>query len=99
MTKRIAALDLGTNLFHILIADISSQAEINPILKKDFMVQIGEGGMSAKQILPAAYQRGLTTMRDIHQLVTTYKVDTVLGCATSAIRDAENGKAFIKEVF
>ena len=58
MKKRIAALDLGTNLFHLLIAEFDPSGNASFLLKKDFMVQIGEGGMAQQEIIPIAYGRG-----------------------------------------
>mgnify|MGYP001800128551 CR=1 FL=1 len=62
------------------------------------MVQIGEGGMAQKEIIPAAFGRGIETMNHIRKLIDEYTVDEVVGCATSAIRDAGNGRQFVKEV-
>ncbi|MEM8898835.1 MAG: exopolyphosphatase [Bacteroidota bacterium] len=98
MKKRIAALDLGTNLFHLLIAEINSSGKVSFLLKEDFMVTIGEGGMAQKEIIPVAYKRGLDTMTHIQKLVSEYEVEEVVGCATSAIRDAGNGQQFVDEV-
>ena len=98
MKKRIAALDLGTNLFHLLIAEFDPSGNASFLLKKDFMVQIGEGGMAQQEIIPIAYGRGLETMCHIRKLLDEYEVNQVIGCATSAIRDAVNGKQFVHDV-
>lgn len=98
MKKRIAALDLGTNLFHLLIAEIDLSGNVSFLLKKDLMVQIGEGGMAQQEIIPAAYERGIETMNQIQKLISEYEADEVVACATSAIRDADNGEQFVNDV-
>ena len=96
---RIAILDLGTNTFHLLIADVNDKRETKKIFKSKRSVKLGEGAIHKLRIGTIPYDRGLKTMRDYAQIIQCNKVDKVFGFATSAIRSATNGKKFIKEIF
>ena len=90
-------MDLGTNTFHLLIAegDIDSFREI---VHEHIAVKLGEGGINKGIILPAAFERGINTMKAFKQEIIVNKVQQVKAIATSALRNASNGKAFIDRV-
>lgn len=90
-------MDLGTNTFHLLIAegDIHKYHEIAHITEA---VKLGEGGINKGYILPEAFQRGVNTMQRFNELIHANNVTGVRAIATSALRNASNGKDFIKEV-
>jgi exopolyphosphatase/guanosine-5'-triphosphate,3'-diphosphate pyrophosphatase len=97
MSKRVAVMDLGTNTFHLLIAEgeVHSYQEIVHVTEA---VKLGEGGINKGYILPEAFQRGVNTMQHFHQLIEAKNVTSVRAIATSALRSASNGENFIKEV-
>ena len=98
-SKRIAVLDLGTNTFHLLIAD-SSNGKVEQVILKDYRaVKLGEGGITKGFITNEAIQRGLSALKEFKEIILTYKTDQIKAVATSAIRDAKNGKAFIELIF
>ena len=90
-------MDLGTNTFHLLIAEgeIHSYREIVHVTEA---VKLGEGSINKGYILPEAFQRGINAMQRFHQLIEANNVAGVRAIATSALRSASNGKDFIKEV-
>jgi len=90
-------MDLGTNTFHLLIADYSSSG-FNEILHEEDAVKLGEGGINKGSILPAAFARGIKTMDRFGQLIKNNSVQQVRAIATSALRGAANGEDFIKQV-
>ncbi|WP_091211312.1 Ppx/GppA phosphatase family protein [Mucilaginibacter gossypiicola] len=97
MSKRVAVMDLGTNTFHLLIAEgeIHDYHEVVHITEA---VKLGEGGINKGHILPDAFQRGVNTMQRFHELIAANNVSSVRAIATSALRSASNGKDFVKEV-
>ena len=90
-------MDLGTNTFHLLIAegDINNFREI---VHQHIAVKLGEGGINKSIILSAAFERGINTMKAFKQEITANNVQQVKAIATSALRNASNGKAFIDRV-
>jgi exopolyphosphatase/guanosine-5'-triphosphate,3'-diphosphate pyrophosphatase len=97
MNKRVAVLDLGTNTFHLLIAEDSS-SNYREIVHEQVPVKLGEGGINKGFIQPASFERGIKTLRRFHQLILKHKVTNIRAIATSALRSAANGQYFIDEV-
>ena len=98
-STRIAILDLGTNTFNLLIADVLNGEVKQKILKDYRAVKLGEGGITKDFITDKAIQRGLNALREFTAIILSHQVDEIKAAATSAIRDAKNGKAFIELVF
>jgi len=92
-----AIIDLGTNTFHLLIAEIK-QDTIREFYKLQVPVKIGRGGINNGQITADAYQRGLVTVAEFQKYIERFLVTDVTAFATSAIRSASNGADFVREV-
>jgi len=97
MNNRYAVMDLGTNTFHLLIAEASTSG-FSEIVHEEEAVKLGEGGINKGSIVPAAFERGLRTMEDFGTLIKNNNVQQVRAIATSALRSAANGDEFIKQV-
>jgi len=97
MNKRVAVMDLGTNTFHLLITEGESD-HLQEIVHEQEAVKLGEGGINKGLIQPAAFERGINTMKRYHQLIVQNNVTQVRAIATSALRNAANGQEFIDKV-
>lgn len=97
MKKRIAILDLGTNTFHILIADAGMQPPV-VIFQETIAVKLGEGGIGQGIINAAAAERGLNALKKFRQYIDQFEAEEIKAVATSAIRTASNGKEFLRQV-
>src|SRR4051812_33886299 len=97
MSKRFAVMDLGTNTFHLLIAEANLN-DIHEIVRRQVAVKLGEGGINNNIILPGAFERGISTMKDFSKQMKDFHVDQVKAIATSALRNASNGFEFIDRV-
>lgn len=96
---RMAILDFGTNTFNLLIAETTSNKEMNILFAGKEAVRLGKGGITKKIITPEAIERGLTGIENHFKTIKKIGVDKVYSFATSAIRDAENSKEFIQQVY
>lgn len=97
MTKEtIAIIDLGTNTFHLMLAEIDEREDY--VIKGKFKepVQLGEGGINAGKIADEAFKRGIRALKTFRTLLDTSGIVRVFAFATSAIRSASNGPEFIK---
>ena len=94
---RVAVIDLGTNTFHLLIAEKAGK-ELEILYKTNVPVKLGEGRINDNIIIPAAFERGINCLKDFSQIISDYQVDKVRATATSAVRSAENGKDFVDAV-
>jgi exopolyphosphatase/guanosine-5'-triphosphate,3'-diphosphate pyrophosphatase len=95
---RAAVLDLGTNTFNLLIAESTSETGFKIIYNNKIPVKLGEGGINSGEIIPTAYNRGITAISDHYKTISHYKVDKIKAFGTSALRTAKNGIQFISEI-
>jgi exopolyphosphatase/guanosine-5'-triphosphate,3'-diphosphate pyrophosphatase len=89
-----AVIDLGTNTFHLIIADLSAQT-VNVIYKTTVPVRLGEGRLNENIIIPEAFERGLLALEGFAKTIQEHKADVVKATATSAVRSASNGVNFV----
>ena len=92
---RIAVIDLGTNTFNLLIADISAKT-FKKVLKTKRPVKLTEAGANNQIIAQKAIKRGINALKNHFNTIEKYNVSKVYAFATSAIREANNGKDFVK---
>lgn len=90
-------MDLGTNTFHLLIAQ-GTAASYKEIIHKSLPAKLGEGGINKGIIVPAAFERGINAMQQYEQDIANSSVDEVRAVATSAVRNAANGQDFVNKV-
>lgn len=96
MPKRYAVIDLGTNTFHLLIAEEQAPGDLVPIFRKREFVKLGSEGLNP--LGQASYRRGLQAMRDFHVLLQEHQVEKVRAIGTAALRTASNGPDFLADV-
>ena len=96
-TKRIAAIDLGTNSFHAVLVDIYPDGSFRTIDKLKEMVILAEKGMD-NLLSEEAMQRGLDALKRIKFLCDSQQVEEIIAFATSAIREAKNGGDFTQRM-
>ena len=97
MSKKVAVMDLGTNTFHLLIAEGDAVSQRN-LFKITNPVKLGEGGINKGVIQPAPFERGIKAMQQFQEHILKHQVTEVMAIATSALRSAANGQDFINEV-
>jgi len=91
---KAAVIDLGTNTFHLIIAEITSVG-VEVIYKTNVPVRLGEGRINDNVIIPEAFERGIQTLRDFRKEIDQYHAAVVRAIATSAVRSAGNGPEFV----
>lgn len=95
---RVAAIDVGTNSVHLLIAEVSSEGEVRPVDAARHQVELGSGGLDAHQLTPDAFDRGVEALSRIAETARRFEVDDITAVATSAVREAANGPQFVRAV-
>ena len=98
---RKAVIDLGTNTFHLLIADIEPNGNIHRVHEEKFIAKIGQGGISKGLLTDEAYQRTLQALHHFRAQINKFSVhdENITAMATSAIRNASNGKQLVAEIY
>ena len=94
-SKTKAVIDIGTNTFHLLIAQVDEDKNIQVIHKNTIAVKLGEGGVNKGFITEAAYQRGIDALIQFRKELNDNGIKDVFATATAAVRDASNGQEFI----
>ena len=95
--KKIGIIDLGTNTFNLLLTEVSGN-NYTILHKNKIAVKLGEGGITKGFIVANAYQRGLNALKTHKKTLAKYEIDDCYAVATSAIRSADNGAQFVKDV-
>lgn len=88
---RAAVLDLGSNSFHILVAEAGVDGAITPILREREMLHLGALVTQHGHIPRDAADLAVTTVAHFAELARRTGADPVMPIATSALRDASNG--------
>lgn len=91
---QIAAIDLGTNSFHMIIAQ-KLQGELRTLEKRGEKVQLGAGLNEQGYLSEEAMQRGLECLRGFAKHLRGFKPEAVSVLATNALRVARNRSEFI----
>src|SRR5499427_6139658 len=93
---RIAALDVGSNSFHLIVADVGTGGHINVLDRSKEMVRLGDSTLHHGVIPPEVFRRGLDALRALRRIADRHNVDALNAVATSAVREAQNGGEFVR---
>lgn len=91
---KIAAIDLGTNTFHLIIAE-QNGPELEIIYKTNVPVKLGEDITKDNVIIPAAFERGISCLKKFKAELDQHQITNLKATATSAVRSAVNGQDFV----
>lgn len=95
---RIAAIDIGTNSVHMIVVQVRDDHSFEVVDREKEMVRLGAGGLGGRALTEATMRSALLTLAKYKRLADSHDVDEVIGCATSAVREAENGREFLAEI-
>ncbi len=95
---KLAVIDMGTNTFHLLIAEVTSKDGLVPLTSAKQMTRLGEGFSVEKRIRKAAGERSIAALLHFRSVLARFAVDDLSVTGTSAVREAVNRDAFLAEV-
>jgi exopolyphosphatase / guanosine-5'-triphosphate,3'-diphosphate pyrophosphatase len=93
---RVAAVDLGTNSTRLLVADANGTLE--EVVRRLEITRLGEGVDERRRLLPVPIARVRNVLSAYRRELESLGAERTLCIATSAVRDAENGEAFLGEI-
>jgi len=98
--RRVAALDLGTNTFLALVAELDERGELRVVEDVFRTPRLGEGLARTGQISEAGMQRGLDALLEFTELLSRCAVDHVCvrAVGTAVFRRASNSAEFVERV-
>ena len=95
----LAAIDIGTNSIHMVIVSIDpSLPSFNIIGKEKDTVRLGDFCEATGDLTEEAMARGVDSLKRCLQIAHSFNADDIVAVATSAVREAGNGQAFIERV-
>jgi exopolyphosphatase/guanosine-5'-triphosphate,3'-diphosphate pyrophosphatase len=93
----VAAVDLGTNTTRLLVGAVED-GRIKELHRETRITRLGEGVDARRRLLPVPIARVRNTLSDYRRTAESLGAERTLLVATSAVRDAENGEAFLGEI-
>ncbi len=91
---RVAAVDLGTNSTRLLVADVEG-GQVSEVVRRLAITRLGEGVDVNHELLPAPIARVHAVLDGYAGEARALGAERVLATATSAVRDASNGRDFL----
>ena len=99
MTRRVAAVDCGTNSLRLLLADVDpGRAELTDVARRMEIVRLGQGVDKTGRLAPEALARTIAVLGDYAGTIARSGAQAVRMVATSATRDADNAAEFVRLV-
>jgi exopolyphosphatase/guanosine-5'-triphosphate,3'-diphosphate pyrophosphatase len=95
---KVAAIDIGSNSIHMLIADVVADRDFTVIDREKDMVKLGAGCFAGGRLRDEAIAAGLHSLRKMKKLCERHRADEIVATATSAVREAANGGSFLDEI-
>lgn len=97
MNRPVAAIDIGTNSFHMIIARADASGHIEILDREKVSVRLGSGGDDFDQIQPEAQDRAVAALKGFVQIARQQNA-LIHAVGTSAVREARNQDDFLKRV-
>lgn len=98
--KKFAAIDIGSNAMRLLITNIVEQDDKETQFNKSSLVRVpirlGQDAFTVGEISEDNISRMVDAMKAFKLLMKVHKVEKYLACATSAMREAYNGKEVVE---
>jgi exopolyphosphatase/guanosine-5'-triphosphate,3'-diphosphate pyrophosphatase len=95
---RIAAIDIGTNSVHMIVAQVRPDLSFEIVDREKEMVRLGAGGLGGRALTSEAMGAALHALAKFRLLAESHRVDQIVAAATSATREAENGGEFLAAI-
>lgn len=100
-TKKIAAIDIGSNAMRLLINNVIEYQGNKYYKKVDIVrvpIRLGTEAFKDKKISVKTGERLLNAMHAYKHLMEAHEIEIYRGCATSAMREAQNGGELIAKI-
>lgn len=99
--QRLAAIDIGTNTFRLLIAEArkvrGNNYTIREIFSERIVTRLGEGIAETGLLKKTAILRSISALKKFRRIICRHHVYRTCAAATSALRDAKNKSTFLKK--
>ncbi|HTY01990.1 MAG TPA: Ppx/GppA phosphatase family protein [Bacteroidota bacterium] len=90
----VAVIDIGTNTILLLVATVSPDGTIQPLVYEQRIPRLGQGVDARRRLHPDSMQRAVDVLIEYREMIRQFSPARTAVIGTSAIRDAENRQAF-----
>ncbi len=97
-----AGIDIGSNAVRLLIKCLNEPGSTEPLSKVQLVrvpLRLGEDAFVDGRISKKKSKQLISLMKAYHELMEIYEVEAFRACATSAMRDAENGMELVEKIY
>ena len=95
----LAAIDLGTNSLHMVVVRLEPQLPAFTIIAREKeTVRLGDRNPQTGELKPEVMERAIATLRRFQEIAKSLFTETIVAVATSAVREAPNGRDFLQQV-
>lgn len=95
---RLGAIDIGTNSIRLVVAEVEPDGRYRALEEEREMTRLGHGLFARGRLLNESMERSLVALSKMHAIAKGFEVAELRVVATSAVREATNGRAFCQEV-
>jgi exopolyphosphatase / guanosine-5'-triphosphate,3'-diphosphate pyrophosphatase len=95
---RIAALDLGSNSFHLLVADAHADGTFEPLVRDKEMLRLGSVVAATGRIGEAAGAAAVDAVRRFRAQAESLEAEELVVCATAALREARDSALIVDRI-
>jgi exopolyphosphatase/guanosine-5'-triphosphate,3'-diphosphate pyrophosphatase len=96
---RIAAIDVGSNSIHMIVAEARPDGHYVVLDRAKEMVRLGEKSLTKGRLTRQAMDRGIRTLATFKSIALRHGVTRFRAVATSAVRESNNGGEFIQRIY
>lgn len=99
---KFASIDIGSNAIRLLFCNVYEKPNGETVFKKTSLIRVplrlGEDAFLYKKISDDKCEKMVKTMRAFKELIEVHEVISYRSCATSAMRESENGNELITRI-
>jgi len=96
---RLAAVDIGTNSMRLVVAEVQPDGSYRVLDEDRDMTRLGQGLYGAGRIADGPMERSLQALGKMKAIADGFSVTELRAVATSAVREASNGRDFVREAW
>jgi exopolyphosphatase/guanosine-5'-triphosphate,3'-diphosphate pyrophosphatase len=90
----ISVIDIGTNTVLLLVAKVSANGTITPLVYEQRIPRLGKGVDAQRTLHPDSMARAIGALKEFRDLSAPFRPERTVVCGTSAVRDAANSAEF-----
>jgi exopolyphosphatase / guanosine-5'-triphosphate,3'-diphosphate pyrophosphatase len=97
-SMRLAAIDVGSNSLHMIIADVTREGHLEVVDRVKEMVRLGRRSFTTGRLTEESMDLAIRALGNFKRLARVRRVDKIRAVATSAVREARNRTQFIRRI-